>query len=96
MKLLVILLAFSQFAFAGFGTDNLKRMNWDGLEVVWLEDDRFPTYNVMIYFADGALNESMSEKGSTEAALQLLKEGCSHDLVQKVLGEQYDLKELTK
>ncbi|MCP4911563.1 MAG: insulinase family protein [Oligoflexia bacterium] len=75
MKLLIFLIALSQFTYASYGTDNIKRMNWENLEVVWLEDDRFPTYNVMIYFADGALSESASEKGSTEAALQLLTYG---------------------
>ena len=59
-----------------FGADISSRVhkyNWNGLEVIWVEDERFPTYDVSIYFADGALSDV--NKGESEAALSLLTLG---------------------
>ena len=38
-----------------YGRERIKTMSWDGIDVVWLQDERFPTYSIQIYFADGAL-----------------------------------------
>lgn len=54
-------------------SSRVHKYNWDGLEVIWVEDERFPTYDVSIYFADGALSDV--NKGESEAALSLLTLG---------------------
>lgn len=53
----------------------VHKYDWQGLEVIWIEDERFPTYDVSIYFADGALSDHSSRHGETQAALGLLTSG---------------------
>jgi len=57
-----------------YGRDQIKKLSWGGVDVLWLKDDRFPTYSISVYFADGALGDG-SVKGSTSAALGLIKSG---------------------
>lgn len=54
--------------------DNIKKMYWDGVEVVWLEDNRFPTYDIQVYFADGALSDG-NKKAITESMFNLIDAG---------------------
>jgi zinc protease len=61
---LLILVGFNQSAQA-YERSNIKKLNWENLEVVWLKDERFPTYSLSIYFADGALSDSSSRIGET-------------------------------
>lgn len=65
---------------------NIKKLDWDGLEVVWLKDERYPVYNMSVYFADGALSDSPSRRGETAAALNLLNSGT----------RRYDQKEINE
>ncbi|MFW5887930.1 MAG: M16 family metallopeptidase, partial [Bacteriovoracia bacterium] len=53
----------------------VKKNVIDNVEVVWLEDNRSPLYNVEIYFADGALSDPSSKIGTTEMMLELLSSG---------------------
>jgi zinc protease len=55
--------------------EKIKHFDWDGLEVVWLEDNRFPTFDMAIYFADGALSDKRGEDGLTNAMFNLLPMG---------------------
>lgn len=55
-------------------SDKIQKLKWDNLEVVYIEDNRFPTYGLGIYFADGALGDG-SSKGSMEAALDYMMLG---------------------
>ena len=71
----IVIALISVSAFSSFNKDKVKRMFWNNLEVIWLEDERFPTYNAMFYFADGALSDGVREKGATEAAFDLLSYG---------------------
>lgn len=78
MKAGLILLAtlFSLPLFAAkYGADKIKKMKWGDLEVVWIQDERFPTYFVDVYFADGALSDASNEKGMTEAMFGMLTAG---------------------
>lgn len=55
---------------------NIEKFNWNGIEVVYLKDDRFPTYNVSVYFADGAIRDlDTGVKGETSAAFSLMNMG---------------------
>jgi zinc protease len=45
------------------------------VDVVWLQDDQFPTYSLVVYFADGSLSDSKNEFGVTNAMFNLLPSG---------------------
>lgn len=51
----------------------IENINWNGLDVVYISDERFPTFNIMIYFADGALSDQ--KKGESNAMFSLLESG---------------------
>ncbi len=69
--------------------DSIKRLNWNGIEVVYLEDNRFPTYDLLIYFADGALSDEKMQMGSTKHAFNLLDAGTAK-LSQKEIMDQFE------
>jgi zinc protease len=78
MKNLILLILFliSTPTFAAkYGADKIKKFKWKDLEVVWIEDERFPTYVMSVYFADGALSDSSNEKGVTNAMFGMLNAG---------------------
>jgi len=58
----------------GASLDNIKTYDWNGIEVVHLVDNRFPTYDLAFYFADGALSDQ-SNKGITDGVLSWLPLG---------------------
>ena len=59
---------------SNYGGDRIKKMSWEGVEVVWLQDERFPTYTMKVYFADGALGDGR-HAGLTHAMFELLSAG---------------------
>ncbi len=73
-------------SFSSFASSNIQteRFSWDGMDVVYLADERLPTYMVQFYFADGALADSKERAGETEMMFELLSRGTS----------QYDQKKL--
>lgn len=58
-----------------FADEGVKKLNWNGIEVVWLEDNRFPTYNVLFYFGDGAISDNSKRMGETSWMFALLSSG---------------------
>ena len=60
---------------ADFGSDRVKHDRWEGLEVVYLQDERFPTYTLSIYFAEGSVGEHPRRSGETAAMFDLLTAG---------------------
>ncbi len=54
--------------------DNIEKRQWDNIDVTYLEDNKFPTYNVTIYFADGAIKDGRV-KGVTSMMFNLLESG---------------------
>lgn len=75
-----------------FGSDigkNIKHLNWNGIEVVYLEDNRFPTFDFTLYFSDGALGDGKYDKGLTYHTLNLLDAG-TEKLTQKEILEQLE------
>ena len=72
MKLLLCLL-FSSVAIAGM--PDYERLNWDGIDVVWIENNRLPMYEVSVYFADGALSDHSKRYGETELTFEMLTSG---------------------
>jgi zinc protease len=74
----ILVLVFLFISLETFSFDQvIKKESWNGLEVVWVKDERLPTYDVVIYFADGALADADQSgvKGSTDMMFDLLSSG---------------------
>jgi len=69
--------------------DQVKKFNWNGIEVVYLKDNRFPVYNLGVYFADGSLGDLNTEKGLTNYAFNLIDSG-TKDLTQSQILEKLE------
>jgi zinc protease len=69
--------------------DSMKRLNWNGIDVIYIEDSRFPTYDMLLYFADGALSDEKGRMGLTHHAFSLLDTGTSK-LSQKDILDQFE------
>ena len=67
--------------------DSVERMKWDDLEVVWVEDDKFPRFTASFYFQEGAISDEFS--GLTQATFDQLTSGTSKE-TQKTLAEFFD------
>ncbi|MBT3586693.1 MAG: insulinase family protein [Halobacteriovoraceae bacterium] len=74
---------------AKLGIDSIVKLDWNGLEVVWLQDERFPTYNMQIYFGDGALSDPKGKKGLSSAVMSLLDAG-TRRYDQKAIAENLE------
>lgn len=68
------LISFSSHA-GNYLDNNLKKMNWNGVDVVWLEDNQYPTYTFNVYFHAGALQDREGKFGETELTLNQLTSG---------------------
>ena len=69
--------------------ENIKKQNWNGVDVVYIEDNRFPTYDMTIYFADGALSDGKKERGLTDHSFSFLDSG-TDKLSQKEILDQLE------
>lgn len=72
--------------------DSVERTKWkigpeNEIDVVWIEDDKFPKFTASIYFQDGALNDSIS--GVTQTTFDQLTSGTSKES-QRELAEFFD------
>jgi zinc protease len=90
----IALMAFSIQAFSAATKpvaieDNIKRLNWNGIDVVFIEDNRFPTYDLTIYFADGALSEKKGQSGLSIHSFNLMDSG-TDKLSQKEILDQLE------
>jgi zinc protease len=93
MKYLIVFLLMTNIAQAKEGfLDSVHRMKWDignghELDVVWIEDDKFPKFTASIYFQDGALNDPIS--GVTQTTLDQISSGTSKQ-TQREISEFFD------
>ncbi len=67
--------------------DSVSRMKWKDLDVVWVEDDKFPKFTASIYFQDGAMTDSIA--GITQTTFDQLAAGTSKE-TQRELSEFFD------
>ena len=75
-KLLIGLLSLGSLAHANtYLEENVHKLKWNGVEVVWLEDESLPTYNMTVYFAEGALGDQPEKLGETEFMFDQLTSG---------------------
>jgi zinc protease len=68
---------------------NVKNLDWDGVEVVWVEDNNFPTYTFMVYLGEGALADEKNKLGQTMLTFDLLTSGTTK-YSQKALSDKLD------
>ena len=84
-------LSFSLMALGASGPasieDNIKRLKWNGIDVVYIEDNRFPTYDLIVYFADGALSEKKGESGLTVHSFNLVDSGTDKLSQREILDQ---------
>ncbi|WP_127715759.1 pitrilysin family protein [Halobacteriovorax sp. HLS] len=71
----LVALVITSVSVHGFGKDRIKKLNWNGIDVTWLEDSRFPTYKVMVHFSDGALSDHPKRRGETDMMFKMLDNG---------------------
>ncbi len=78
-------LLFSSLVQANYIDDNVKKMNWGGVDVIWLEDSTLPTYDISIYFGEGALGDRKELPGVTEIAFNQLTSGTSKHTQKEII-----------
>ena len=71
-SILLTSIAFS--AYSSFVPD-YEKLNWGGVDVIFVKDDRVPMYQVDFYFSDGALSDQRGKEGETELMFDLLTSG---------------------
>lgn len=87
MKILLLGIYFISNLYASTEVEKtIKRLNWNGIDVIYLEDNRFPTYDIVMYFADGALSDG-GNPGETKHAFGLLDTGTSKFSQKEILDQ---------
>lgn len=66
---------------------DVKKTKWKDLNVVWVEDEKFPRFTASFYFQDGAISDEFS--GMTQATFDLLTAGTSQQS-QKEIAQYFD------
>jgi zinc protease len=88
--ILTIVLFGHAFAHENF-LSSVKRMKWkmgkQEIDVVWIEDDKFPKFTASVYFQDGALNDMIP--GQTQMTFDQITSGTSKEN-QRQLAEFFD------
>ncbi|MBF0313677.1 MAG: insulinase family protein [Oligoflexia bacterium] len=68
----------------------MQKCNWEGLEVIWINDSKFPLYELGLYFSDGALSDSKEGVvGESETMFHLLTAG-TKELSQAEILDQLE------
>ncbi len=67
--------------------NSIKRISGNKIDVVWLEDDKFPKYTASIYFEDGAISDDLS--GLTQGVFDQLTSG-TKTKTEKEINETLD------
>ena len=73
MKIYFLFFLFFSATHAADLKGRIETLNWNGIDVVYINDERFPTFDIIFYFADGALSDET--KGETNAMFTLLEGG---------------------
>jgi zinc protease len=90
MKKILLITLLSLITTAAFGAsflDSIKRMKWGDLDVVWIEDSKFPRFNAAFYFQDGSISDPFS--GLTSSTFDQLTSGTSKES-EREISEFFD------
>ncbi len=60
---------------ANYLDENLHLEKWGGVDIVWLEDESLPTYDVTVYFSQGAFSDNKSRAGELSLMFNQLTSG---------------------
>jgi len=86
IKICLLLLLMTNICFAkNYLDENLKKIKWNDIEVVWIEDDSLPTYDILFYFKEGALGETKSNAGEVELMFSQLTSGTNRYSQKEIL-----------
>lgn len=66
-----------------------KTTSWGSTDVIWIQDDTFPKFNITLYFADGGLGDDALKAGVTSMMLDQLKSGTTQKS-QSVIADELD------
>lgn len=94
MKMILIFICLFSFLFSSLAMASIqgvKKFDWDGIEVTWLQDERFPVFNVIFYFADGSLSDNSTVHGETSVMFNMLKYGTRRYVQKEISGFLDDL-----
>ena len=88
-KLIIIAFVFSilNSSRANYLDENLNKVNWNGIEVIWLEDDSLPTYDFIINFDEGAFGDKNGFYGETQLMFDLMATGTSSFSEKEILEQ---------
>ena len=53
----------------------IEEYNWNGVQVVYLPQEKLPNYTIAVYFADGALSDHNSRIGETTGMFEQIRSG---------------------
>jgi zinc protease len=87
MKTLGIL--FLLFSLSVSASVDIEKFKWGDIDVVYIEDQRLPTFFVQVLFYDGALSDAKDKVGATDFMFDLLKKGTTK-FNQKEIAEKLD------
>ena len=79
-----LLLSSSVFA-KNYIEENVKKLNWNGIDIVWLEDNQLPVYDISIYFGEGALGDNKRRAGTNELMFNQLTSGTTRYTQKQIL-----------
>ena len=88
MNKLLILFTFviTQLSYAeNYIDEHVKKLNWNGIDVIWLEDNTLPVYDLSIYFGEGALGDPKGMAGTTELMFSQLTSGTTRYSQKQIL-----------
>ena len=87
IKLGLALLLSTMPVFGDSFLDSVNREKWGDLDVVWIEDNKFPRFYAAVYFQDGSLSDPFS--GLTQGTFDQMSAGTSKDS-QREISEFFD------
>jgi zinc protease len=90
MKYLLLLITlYSSLSFGEDISNQVVKLDWNGLDVVWIKENRFPTYHLSFFFADGALSDQKQRSGETQMMFDFLDLGTTR-YSQKQIADALD------
>lgn len=81
-NIILSLIVFTIFNQSSFALES-KKLKWGDIDVTYIEDSKLPLYNILVYFADGALSDGRN-KGETKLMFDLLKTGTNRFSLKEI------------
>lgn len=79
------------FSPLGWSLPKYKVTSWGNTDVIWVQDDNFPRFNLNVYFSDGGLGDDSSKAGTTDLMMKLLLKGTKTKTQAEIADEMDDL-----